>query len=187
LYSVWAEGHSGGESERVLGEWMESRGNRADVVIATKVGALRSRPGLSAENAEIALAESLERLRTDHVDLYYFHYDDEDVAIADQVRTAHALVESGRVRHLALSNHSPERTREVLEAATAEGLSLRAALQPPYTMGCRNAAAQGYAPLGRVHGGAVCPYFALAACVPTRKHRSDSGLRRKARESMADG
>src|SRR5699024_10243777 len=100
----------------------------------TEVGARRSRPGLSAENVEIALAESLERLRTDHVDLYYFHYDDEDVAIADQVRTAHALVESGRVRHLALSNHSPERTREFLEVATAEGLTLPVALQPQYNL-----------------------------------------------------
>ena len=187
LYSVWAEGHSGGESERVLGEWMESRGNRADVVIATKVGALRSRPGLSAENVEIALAESLERLRTDHVDLYYFHYDDEDVAIADQVRTAHALVESGRVRHLALSNHSPERTREFLEVATAEGLTLPVALQPQYNLVNRNAFEQGYAPLAREYDLAVFPYFALASGFLTGTYRSESDLAGKARESMASG
>ena len=101
-YAAWAEGSEGGDSETVLGEWFEARGNREEIVLATKVGAKPSRTGLSAANVEAALDESLERLRTDRIDLYYAHYDDEAVSIEEQVRIADGLVRSGRVRHLGL-------------------------------------------------------------------------------------
>ena len=187
LYSVWAEGHTGGESEKVLGEWMAARGNRADVVIATKVGGLPTRPGLSKENVEAALTESLDRLQTDYIDLYYAHYDDENVAIEDQVRTAHALVESGRVRHLALSNHSPERTRDFLETARRLELTVPVAIQPQYNLIHRKEYEQGYAPLVREFDLAVFPYFALAAGFLTGKYRTASDLSGKDREAMASG
>lgn len=187
LYSVWADGHTGGESETVLGEWMAARGNRADVVIATKVGGLPTRPGLSAENVEAALTESLERLQTDYVDLYYAHYDDQNVSIPEQARTAHALVESGRVRHLALSNHSPERTREFFEVAQREGLTLPVALQPQYNLLHRKDYEQGYAPIARDYDVAVFPYFALAAGFLTGKYRSKEDLAGTDRAAMASG
>ena len=157
LYSVWAEGHTGGESEKVLGEWMAARDNRGDVVIATKVGGLPTRPGLSAENVEAALAESLERLQTDYVDIYYAHYDDENVSIEAQVRALHALVESGRVRHLALSNYSPERAREFFETARRVDLTLPVAIQPQYNLIHRRDYEHGYAPLARELDVAVFP------------------------------
>lgn len=187
LYSVWEEGHTGGESERVLGEWITARGNRSDVVIATKVGGLPTRPGLSAENVEAALTESLERLQTDYVDLYYAHYDDENVSIEDQVRIAHSLVESGRVRHLALSNHSPERAREFFETARRLGLTLPVAIQPQYNLIHRKDYEQGYAPLAAEFDVAVFPYFALASGFLTGKYRTKEDFEGTAREGFASG
>lgn len=187
LYSVWAEGHTGGESEKVLGEWITSRGNRADVVIATKVGGLPARPGLSAENVEAALADSLARLQTDYVDIYYAHYDDENISIEDQVRTAHSLVESGRVRHLALSNHSPRRAREFFETARSLDLTLPVAIQPQYNLLHRRDYEQGYAPLAREFDVAVFPYFALASGFLTGKYRSKRDFEGRAREGFASG
>ncbi|GAA4840996.1 aldo/keto reductase [Garicola koreensis] len=185
LYSVWAEGHQGGESEIVLGNWMAARQNREQVIIATKVGGLPTRPGLSAENVEAALNDSLKRLQTDYVDIYYAHYDDENVSIADQVRTAHSLVESGRVRYLALSNFSPERMREWFDVATAEGLTVPVAIQPQYNLIHRRDYEQGYAPVAEEFDVAVFPFSALAAGVLTGKYRSRADVEGRARQAMA--
>ena len=168
IYSVRAEGHEGGESENVIGEWLTARGTRDDVIIATKVGGLPTRPGLSVENVEAALAESLKRLQTDYVDsALYAHYDDENVAIIEQVRHAHSLVESGKVKHLALSNYSPERMREWFETAKAEGLTVPVAIQPQYNLLHRKDYEQGYGPIAQEFEAAVFPYFALASGVLT--------------------
>src|SRR5699024_7002842 len=168
-YSAWVEGHNGGESETVLGQWMAERGNRDQLVIATKVSSKPDRKGLEAANVEAALAESLQRLQTDVIDLYYLHFDDESVAIADQVRTFHGLVESGRVRHLALSNFSPERMREWFETARRESLTVPVAIQPQYNLLHR----------------AVFPYFALASGGLTGKYRSAADLEGRPRKGMA--
>lgn len=183
-YSAWAPGNSGGESEAILGEWMAERGVRDRMVIATKVSTKPDRQGLSAENVEAALTESLQRLRTDHVDLYYFHFDDETVAIADQVRTAHELVASGRVRHMALSNYSPARMREWLGTARDLDLTLPVAIQPHYNLLHRAEVEQDYAPLAREFNLAVLPYFALASGLLTGKYRSREDLAGTAREGM---
>lgn len=183
-YSAWAPGNSGGESEATIGEWMAERGVRDRMVIATKVSTKPDRQGLSAENVEAALTESLQRLRTDHVDLYYFHFDDENVAIADQVRTAHELVASGRVRHMALSNYSPARMREWLETAHELDLTLPVAIQPHYNLLHRAEVEQDYAPLAREFDLAVFPYFALASGLLTGKYRSREDLAGTAREGM---
>lgn len=119
-YQVWVEGHSGGESERVIGEWLAARpGMRERVSIATKVFAKPDRPGLAPENLRAALTESLERLQTDYVDLYYAHRDDPDVP-QDEVVTAFAeLVAEGRVRQLGASNFEAERLHSAVDIATA--------------------------------------------------------------------
>lgn len=186
LYSVWAEGHEGGESETVIGEWLAARGNRDQVIIATKVGGLPTRPGLSEDNVEAALDESLKRLQTDHVDIYYAHYDDENVTIIDQVRHAHSLVESGRVKHLALSNFSPERMREWFETAKAEGLTVPVAIQPQYNLIHRKDYEQGYRPIAEEFDAAVFPFFALASGVLTGKYRSKADIEGKARQGFAE-
>ncbi len=186
LYSVWAEGHEGGESETVIGEWITARDNRDDVIIATKVGGLPTRPGLSADNVEAALDESLKRLQTDYVDMYYAHYDDENVAIIDQVKHAHSLVESGKVKHLALSNYSPERMREFFETAHAENLTLPVAIQPQYNLLHRKDFEDGYKPVVDAFDVAVFPYFALASGVLTGKYRSKDDIQGKARQGFAE-
>ena len=186
LYSVWGEGHEGGESEKIIGEWMTARRNRDNVIIATKVGGLPTRPGLSAENVETALDESLQRLQTDFVDLYYAHYDDENVAVIDQVKHAHSLVESGRVKHLALSNFEPARMREWFETAKAEGLTLPVAIQPHYNLIHRKDCEAGYKPIVDEFDVAVFPYFTLASGVLTGKYRSKDDIQGKARQGFAE-
>ena len=183
-YAAWAEGSEGGDSETVLGEWFEARGNREEIVLATKVGAKPSRKGLSAANVEAALDESLERLRTDRIDLYYAHYDDEAVSIEEQVRIADGLVRSGRVRHLGLSNFSPERMREWFEVATREGLTVPVAIQPHYNLLARAAYEKDYAPIAREFDAAVMPYFSLASGLLTGKYRTKEDLEGRARKGM---
>ena len=186
LYSVWAEGNEGGDSETVIGDWMAERGNRDKVIIATKVGGLPTRPGLSRENVEAALTDSLARLQTDYIDLYYAHYDDDSVAIVDQVRHAHELVQSGRVRHIALSNFSPERMREWFESAKREGLTLPVAIQPQYNLIHRKDFEQGFAQIAEEFDVAVFPYFSLASGVLTGKYRSKADLEGRARQGFAE-
>ena len=183
-YAAWAEGSEGGDSETVLGEWFEARGNREEIVLATNVGAKPSRTGLSAANVEAALDESLERLRTDRIDLYYAHYDDEAVSIEEQVRIADGLVRSGRVRHLGLSNYSPERMREWFEVATREGLTVPVAIQPHYNLLARAAYEKDYAPIAREFDAAVMPYFSLASGLLTGKYRTKEDLEGRARKGM---
>lgn len=183
-YAAWAEGSEGGDSETVLGEWFEARGNREEIVLATKVGAKPSRTGLSAANVEAALDESLERLRTDRIDLYYAHYDDEAVSIEEQVQIADGLVRSGRVRHLGLSNYSPERMREWFEVATREDLTVPVAIQPHYNLLARAAYEKDYAPIAREFDAAVMPYFSLASGLLTGKYRTKEDLEGRARKGM---
>ncbi|WP_127127837.1 aldo/keto reductase [Georgenia sp. SYP-B2076] len=184
-YAMWAEGSEGGDSETILGEWIAERGNRDQIVLATKVGGKPSRQGLAAENADAALDESLKRLQTDHVDLYYAHYDDENVSIEEQVRVADGLVTSGRVRHIALSNFTPERMREWFEVATRERLTLPVAIQPQYNLIHRKDYEQGYKPIAEEFDVAVFPYFALASGVLTGKYRTRADFEGKARALFA--
>ncbi len=186
-YAMWQEGSDGGDSERVLGEWMQSRGNRKDVIIATKVGGLTARQGLSRENVDAALNESLERLQTDYVDIYYAHYDDESISIDEQVEIAHDLVQSDRVRHLALSNFSPARMREWFQTAKDKGLTLPVAVQPQYNLLARASFENDYAPIAAEFDAAVFPYFALASGFLTGKYRKLSDLEGAARQGMASG
>jgi len=123
VYSNWVPGNDGGESENIIGEWVESRGNRAEVFIGTKVFSLPARPGLSAANIAAAVDDSLRRLRTDYIDLYYAHRDDDTVAQEEYVAAFDALVKAGKVRSLGASNFTASRLRSAVEIATAEGLT----------------------------------------------------------------
>ena len=184
-YSAWVDGHEGGESERLIGAWMAERGNRDAVVIATKVGKKPSREGLAHGTVVAALDESLERLGTDRVDLYYAHFDDESVAVEDQVETFHSLVEAGRARAIGLSNYSPERMRAWFEHARREGLTVPAAIQPRYTLVSRAAYERDYAPIAAEFGAAVFPYPALASGFLTGKYRTEADFEGAARGSAA--
>ena len=184
-YSAWVEGHEGGESEQLIGDWVTERGHRDRVVIATKVCKHPGREGLAHDNVVAALDESLERLQTDRVDLYYLHYDDEDVAVADQVTTAHSLVEAGKVGAIGLSNFSPARMREWFETARREGLTVPQAIQPRYTLVSREVYERDYAPIAEEFGAAVFPYPALASGFLTGKYRTEADCEGAARGSAA--
>ena len=183
-YSVWA-GTEAGASEEIIGNWMQQRDNREQIIIATKVGALPARKGLEASNLEAALTDSLRRLQTDYIDLYYLHYDDESVAIADQVRTMHTLVVSARIRHIGLSNFSPERMREWFETATREGLSIPVAIQPHYNLVARQEFEQQYAPIAAEFDVAVFPFSALASGFLTGKYRTQEDVAEHVRGGSA--
>ncbi|AJT66117.3 hypothetical protein T261_4471 [Streptomyces lydicus] len=173
VYSAWVPGNQGGESETVIGNWLASRRNRSDVIIATKVGA-PSHPrlkGLSAATIKSAVDESLTRLRTDYIDLYYTHYDDESVEVGEFLTTLDDLVKAGKVREIAASNISAARLEESLAFSAREGLARYVALQPHYNLVSRDTYEGELADVAARHGLAAVPYYALASGFLTGKYR----------------
>jgi len=163
-YSAFAPGNRGGESETVLGNWFASRGNRADIVLATKVG-------LSRANIRTAVAESLERLQSDYIDLYYAHADDPDTPLEDTLRAFDELVNEGTVKYIAASNYSAPRLAQALEISDREGLARYVALQPHYSLVERHQYEGELAELCVREGLACVPYWALARGFLTGKYR----------------
>ncbi|GAA4851990.1 aldo/keto reductase [Saccharopolyspora rosea] len=170
-YSAFAAGNSGGESETMLGEWLRARGNRDSVVLATKVGMWDRRPGLSAANIRAAADDSLRRLGTDHIDLYYAHQDDDSVPLEETLGAFDELVRAGKVRHIAASNYTAPRLAEALEISRREGLARYVALQPHYNLVERAGFEGELAGLCAREELAVLPYFALAKGFLTGKYR----------------
>ncbi|MFC8872610.1 aldo/keto reductase [Streptomyces sp. NPDC057148] len=170
-YSAWVDGNSGGESETVLGKWLAARGNRDDVVLATKVSQHPEYPGLSAANIKAAADASLRRLGTDHIDLYYTHFDKPEVPVEEIIGALDALVRAGKVRHIAASNISTERLAASLDFSDREGLARYVALQPHYNLVSRDTYEGGLRDLAERAGLAAVPYYALASGFLTGKYR----------------
>ncbi|MFF4980330.1 aldo/keto reductase [Streptomyces sp. NPDC001046] len=171
VYSAWAEGNRGGESESILGAWLQARGNRSEVVVATKAGQHPDFQGLSAATIKAAADASLRRLRTDHIDLYYTHYDRPEVPVEEIIGALDDLVKAGKVRHIAASNISAERLRESLEFSDREGLARYVALQPHYNLVSRGTYEGELQDLAQRSGLAAVPYYALASGFLTGKYR----------------
>jgi aryl-alcohol dehydrogenase-like predicted oxidoreductase len=169
-YSAWVPGNTGGDSERIIGEWFDARGNRDDVVLATKVSQHPDFKGLAGDNILRAADASLQRLRTDHIDLYYAHFDDQTVPLAETVAALSSLVDAGKVRYIGISNYSPERVEEWFRITEAEGLHRAVALQPHYNLVERDFE-EAYRPIAERENLGVVPYFALAAGFLTGKYR----------------
>jgi aryl-alcohol dehydrogenase-like predicted oxidoreductase len=157
-----------GVSETIIGRWMAERGNRDDIVLATKVG---SDGGLSARNIREHVEGSLRRLQTDRIDLYYSHKDDGAVPVEETLRAYDELVRDGKVRHIAASNVPPARLRESLEVSWREGLAEYVALQPHYNLVERSGYEREYAPIVAEHDLACLPYYGLAKGFLTGKYR----------------
>ncbi|MER6788174.1 aldo/keto reductase [Streptomyces sp. NPDC000658] len=175
-YSAWVEGNSGGESETVIGRWVKARGNRDDVVIATKVSQHPEFPGLSADNIKAAADASLRRLGTDRIDLYYTHFDKTEVPVEEIVGALDELVRAGKVRHIAASNISPERLQESLEFSDREGLARYVALQPHYNLVSRDTYEGGLQDVAARFGLAAVPYYSLASGFLTGKYRPGASV-----------
>ena len=171
VYSAWAPGNKGGESETVLGKWLAARGNRDAVVLATKVGVHPEYKGLKAANIAAATEESLRRLGTDRIDLLYTHFDDETTPVEEIVTALDALVRAGKVRQVAASNISPARLTASLEFARREGLAAYVALQPQYNLVSRDTYEGELAEVATRFGLSAVPYYGLAAGFLTGKYR----------------
>ena len=171
VYSAWVPGNSGGESETVLGKWIAARGNRADVVVATKIGSHPEFKGLKAQNVAAAAEASLRRLGTDHIDLLYTHYDDESTPVEEIITALDTLVRAGKVRHIAASNISAARLAASLDFSDREGLARYVALQPHYNLVSRDTYEGELADTAARYGLSAVPYFGLASGFLTGKYR----------------
>jgi aryl-alcohol dehydrogenase-like predicted oxidoreductase len=171
VYSAWKEGNSGGESESIIGEWMESRGSRSKMVVATKVAKLPTKPGLSPSNIASAVEDSLQRLRTDYIDLYYAHEDDEKVPQEDYLAAFDKLVREGKVRYLGASNFTAERLSSAHQISLKENLSPFVALQNQYNILEREEYEKTMIPTLQELEITSIPYFGLARGFLTGKYR----------------
>lgn len=176
VYSAWGPGLSGGESETVMGNWLARRGRRDDFVLMTKVGMWEQRKGLSAANIQAAVEDSLRRLRTDYLDVYFAHIDDESVPLDETLGAFSSLVQAGKVRAIGASNYSAARLREALAVSGEQGLSRYELMQPLYNLYDRAAFEDELAGVAAEHGLGVVSYFSLASGFLTGKYRSIDDL-----------
>ncbi len=168
VYSAWVEGHGGGESETVIGNWLKRRGRSDDVVIATKVGLMG---GISAENVKAKTHDCLERLGVEAIDLMYIHRDDNETPLEETLGALDELVTAGKIRHIAGSNYSPARLTEALATSEREGLARFVALQPEYNLVVRDEYEETLEPVVAEGHLACIPYFSLAMGFLTGKYR----------------
>ena len=172
MYSEWAPGNAGHDSEQIIGEWMKARGNRSEMVIATKVAKLSTRPGLSASNIAAAIEDSLSALQTDYVDLYYAHEDDANTPLEETLAAFDTTVKAGKVRYIAASNYSADRLNAALEVSKINNFASFVALQNMYNLVERNPYESEIAPTLVEAGLSGIPYFGLARGFLTGKYRA---------------
>jgi aryl-alcohol dehydrogenase-like predicted oxidoreductase len=170
-YSAFAPGLHGGESETMLGRWMTARGNRHEIVLATKVGRKPGAMGLAPANIRAAVEASLARLQTDYIDLYYAHADDPAVPLQDTLGAFDELVRAGTVRHIAASNYAAPRLARALEISDREGLARFTVLQPEYSLVARERYEGELSGLCARERLSCVPYWALARGFLTGKYR----------------
>ncbi|WP_314686709.1 aldo/keto reductase [uncultured Bifidobacterium sp.] len=187
MYSSWAPGHSGGESEIILGRWLATSGRRDRVLVATKVSEHPQYKGLSAGTVAAAADESLLRLGTDRIDLYYAHFDDPSTPLEETAAAFDALVKAGKVRAIGLSNYSADRIAEWFRIARENDLSLPVALEPHYNLVHRHDFESALREVARREDLAVFPYFSLAAGFLTGKYRSARDAEGVDRAGMVSG
>ena len=171
MYSRWHTGNVGGESETIIGDWMRSRGNRSEMIIATKVAKLATRPGLSAANIAAAAEDSLRRLGTDYIDIYYAHHDDEEIPLEESLTAFNKLVTTGKVRYLAASNYTASRLAEALKVSRDLGMSEYLLLQPNYNAIVRDEYEGDLMATAVKEDISVLPYFSLATGFLTGKYQ----------------
>lgn len=169
-YSAWIEGNRGGESETIIGEWTASRRNRDDIVIATKGGRHPEHRGLSAPTMRAAVDDSLRRLRTDRIDLYFTHFDDPSVPVGEIMTTLDELA-AGKIRQIGVSNIELDRLQASLEFSEREGTARYAAIQPHYNLVSRDTYEGERRDIAERHGLAAMPYYGLASGFLTGKYR----------------
>jgi aryl-alcohol dehydrogenase-like predicted oxidoreductase len=170
VYSAWSAGGAG-VSETIIGSWFARSGKRDQVVLATKVGKKSDREGLAAGTIRKAVDESLQRLQTDRIDLYWAHADDPDTALEESLGAFDELVRAGKVRAIGASNYSGHRLEQALETSRREGFASYVALQNDYSLVEREEYERDAAPVVAANGLAAIPYYSLASGFLTGKYR----------------
>ncbi|HEY6430862.1 MAG TPA: aldo/keto reductase [Acetobacteraceae bacterium] len=183
VYSRWAPGNQGGESETIIGNWLKARGGRERVVIATKLGSDMGddKKGLSRAYMMRAVEDSLRRLQTDYIDLYQSHRDDPDTPMQEVLEGYRRLIEQGKVRAIGASNFTAARLTEALETSRRHGLPRYETLQPLHNLSDRAEFEQELQPLCVREEIAVIPYYSLASGFLTGKYRTQADLAGRAR------
>jgi len=183
VYSRWKPGNSGGESETIIGNWMKERGNRSDVIIATKVGADMglSDKRLSKKYILLEVEASLKRLQTDYIDLYQTHFDDADTPIEETLETYQQLINEGKVRWIGASNLSPERLKASFEMSKKSGYPSYQTFQPQYNLMEREVFEKELEAICVANNLGVINYFSLASGFLTGKYRTEADFTKSAR------
>jgi aryl-alcohol dehydrogenase-like predicted oxidoreductase len=187
VYSRWAPGNKGGESETIIGRWLAKSGRRKNVVIATKCG-LEMGPsdkGLSRDYIFKAVERSLNRLQIDVIDLYQAHRDDESTPLEETLGAFAELIKQGKVRAIGASNYSAPRLAKALEISTTLGLPRFETLQPEYNLYDRAGYEAELEPLCRSENLGIIPYYSLASGFLTGKYRSEADLKKSPRGEKA--
>ena len=187
VYSRWAKGNKGGESESIIGKYIKNRGNRHKMTIATKVGSNMSPDGekdISKTYILKAVEDSLRRLQTDHIDLYFTHWDDDKTPVEETLEAYQKLIKQGKVRYIGASNLSPERLKASLEAAEKEDLPKYEVFQPEYSLVKRGKFEGKIKDLCQVYNLGVTRYFSLASGFLTGKYKTQADIEGSDREKF---
>jgi aryl-alcohol dehydrogenase-like predicted oxidoreductase len=185
VYSAWAPGNRGGESETIIGKWLQRSGKRDKVVITTKVAKWAEHPGLAPVNILQAVEGSLQRLQTDHIDLYLAHEDDASVPMAETLGAFARLIEAGKVRAIGASNFTADRFADALDVSKQNHLPRYEVLQPEYNLVNRADYEKELEPLIRRENIGVISYYGLASGFLSGKYRSAADLAKSSARSGA--
>lgn len=183
IYSTWVPGHTGGESETIIGNWLKRSGKRSKIVLATKIGMQMGsgKKGLKKAYILEGVEDSLRRLQTDHIDLYQSHEDDASTPLEETLGAYAQLIKEGKVRAIGASNYSADRLAESLKISREHGLPSYQSLQPKYNLYDRAEYESALEPLILKEGLGVIPYYGLAAGFLTGKYRSEADLSKSPR------
>ena len=173
-YSHWVPGNKGGESETIIGNWMAARGNRDSMIIATKVSHLPELTGLAPATIKQGLEDSLRRLQTDRVDLYYAHYDDPETPQAETLGAFDSAIKDGKVRYIGASNFTAERLQSALDTSDSNGFARYSVLQNHYNLVNRGEYEGALRDVVASNGLVSLPYYSLASGFLTGKYREGS-------------
>ena len=171
IYANWVPGNSGGESEEIIGSWLAKK-NRDELVVATKVGRMKGRTGLSTDSVNTGVEASLKRLGTDYIDLYYAHEPDPNTPLEESVAVFAELQKSGKIREIGLSNFNGNQVSEWIEEADRQGVPRPVALQPHYNLVWRQSFEGSLQFAAEEYDLGVMPYWSLGAGLLTGKYRS---------------
>ncbi|MFM0058079.1 aldo/keto reductase [Paraburkholderia phytofirmans] len=186
VYSAWVPGNQGGESETIIGKWFRQSGKRDKIVLATKVSKHPQRKGLSAANIQAAVEDSLRRLQTDYIDVYFSHDDDTETPLAETLGAYQKLIEAGKVRVIGASNYSGARVEEAIAVSRQHGLPEYQLLQPEYNLYDRAEYERDIEPVALANQLGVVVYYSLASGFLSGKYRLQADLANKARGNRVE-